>query len=102
MNKRDTVVALLASLPGLEWNSLSKQMAWAYRKNESGAPHCFRSRVGIAQMPPREEWELLRKDILSVRRKDEYRRRKTLEQQRADSRRDYMRSYMRSYRRAHA
>jgi translation elongation factor EF-4 len=75
-------------------------MAWAYRKESDVAPRALTASVGIKGLPSREDWAVLRKDVLAERRRHEYQRKKKLVEQRAESRRDYMRVYMRSYRRS--
>lgn len=99
MKDRELIVETLAGLRD-EWNSISKQMAWSFRKQEEGECDLLRSLVGIGSIT-RVQWNLLRKEVNAKRRYLAITKERREAERLVQARRDYMRGYMRGYRIKH-
>lgn len=100
LKNRKWIVENLAKEP--EFNNLSKQMSWAFRREQNDPPALFSWWTECKTMPSRAEWEELRKEVVKARRQLKYQEKRAKQMQTEDRRREYMRAYMRAYRREHA
>jgi hypothetical protein len=97
MKDRKKIIENLVALRD-GWNSLSKQMTWAFRRAEKEPPPIFVLTTGMREMPSRAEWVSMRREVILARRRAGYENKQRRIREGKERRRDYMRGYMRRYR----